>query len=46
MSALWVKIRADIIGRPAQTVVIVILTLLAGAMATGSLTNLTQASAS
>jgi len=43
MKAIWVMIRADILSRPLQTVAILALTFLTGAMATGSLTVLTQA---
>jgi putative ABC transport system permease protein len=43
MNAIWVMIRADILGRPLQTAAILALTFLTGAMATGSLTVLTRA---
>jgi putative ABC transport system permease protein len=43
MKAIWVMIRADIIGRPLQTAAILALTVLTGAMATGSLTVITSA---
>ena len=43
MKAIWVMIRADILSRPLQTVAILALTFLTGAMATGSLTVLTRA---
>ena len=46
MKAILVTIRANVRGRPLQTGVVLLLTLLAGAMAAGSLTVLTKASES
>ena len=43
MKAIWVMVKADIVGRPVQTAAIIALTFLTGAMATGALTVLTRA---
>jgi len=43
MKAIWVMVKADIVGRPLQTAAILVLTFLTGAMATGALTVLTRA---
>src|SRR6476660_7418268 len=43
MKAIWVMVKADIVGRPLQTAAILVLTFLTAVMATGALTVLTRA---